>query len=172
MKWIMGLGVGLVGFVAIVVGVGLLLPEKHRASESAHFRISAQQLWEIITNIAAYPTWRNGVSRVEHLPDMNGHPVWKEIDSHDKGIPYETIESIPNKRLVNRIADPKLPFGGTWAFDLETTPEGVTLIITEDGEVYNPIFRFVSRVIIGHTKGIRRYLNDLQIKVSGKKNDA
>jgi len=171
MKWIIGLGVGLVGLVglvAVVVGVGLLLPEKHRASEPARFRIGAQQLWEIITNYGAYPIWRSGVSRVERLPDMNGHPVWKETDSHNEGIPYETVESVPNKRLVKRIADPKLPFGGTWAFDLETTPEGVTLTITEDGEVYNPIFRFVSRFIIGHTKNIHGYLNDLQIKVGGK----
>ena len=167
MKWIVGLGVGLVVLVAVVVGVGLLLPEKHRASESARFRVSAEQLWEVITNFGAYPTWRTGVSSVERLPDMNGHPVWRETDSHNEGIPYETVESVPNKRLTRRIADPKLPFGGTWAFDLETTSVGVTLTITEDGEVYNPIFRFVSRFIIGHVKNIHGYLNDLQTKVTG-----
>ena len=35
MKWVVGVVVGLVGLVAVVVGVGLLLPEKHRVSESA-----------------------------------------------------------------------------------------------------------------------------------------
>ena len=168
MKWLVGLVVGLVALVAVVVGVGLLLPEKHRVSESARFRVSAEQLWEVITNYGAYPTWRSCVSAVERLPDANGHPVWKETDSHSGGIPYETVESVPNKRLVRRIADPKLPFGGTWTLDLEATPEGVALIITEDGEVYNPVFRFVSRFIFGHTKNIHGYLNDLQTKVMGK----
>ncbi|MBI3772122.1 MAG: SRPBCC family protein [Gammaproteobacteria bacterium] len=168
MKWIVGLGVGLVVLVGVVVGIGMLLPEKHRANESARFRVGAEQLWEIITNFGAYPTWRSGVSGVQRLPDMNGHPVWKETDSHNEGISYETVEAVPGKRLVRRIADPNLPFGGTWAFDLEATPEGVTLTITEDGEVYNPIFRFVSRFIIGHTKNIHGYLNDLQTKVAGK----
>ena len=168
MKWVVGLVVGLVGLVAAVVGVGLLLPEKHRASESARFRVGAEQLWEVITNFSAYPTWRSGVSAVERLPDANGHPVWKETDSHSGGIPYETVESVPNERLVRRIADPKLPFGGTWTLDLEATPEGVALTITEDGEVYNPVFRFVSRFIFGHTKNIHGYLSDLQTKVTGK----
>jgi hypothetical protein len=168
MKWVVGLVIGLVGLVAVVVGVGLLLPEKHRASESARFRASPERLWETITDFKAYPTWRGGVSAVEHLPDMNGHPVWKETDAHGEGIPYETVESVPNQRLVRRIADSNLPFGGTWEFVLETAPEGTTLTITENGEVYNPVFRFVSKLIIGHNKNIHGYLNDLQNKVAGK----
>jgi hypothetical protein len=168
MKWIVGLGVGLVAFVGVIVGVGMFLPEKHRASESAHFRAGVEQLWEVITNFTAYPTWRRDISTIERLPDMNGHPVWKELDSHNEGIAYETVDAVPSKRLVRRIADPNLPFGGTWTFELDTTPEGVTLTIIEDGEVYNPIFRFVSRFIIGHTKNIRGYLDDLQARVAEK----
>ncbi len=165
MKWAVAVVVGLVGLVAVVVGVGLLLPKKHRASESARFRVGAEPLWEVITTFGAYPTWRTGISAVERLPERNGHDVWKETDSHHEGIPYETVESVPNKRLVRRIADPTLPFGGTWTFELEPTPEGATLTITEDGEVYNPVFRFVSRFVMGHTKSIHGYLSDLQAKV-------
>lgn len=167
MKWIVGLVVGLVVLVGMVVGVGVFLPEKHRASESARFRVGAEQLWEVITDFGAYPAWRSGVSGVERLTDINGHPVWKETDTHNEGIPYETVDFVPNKRLVRRIADPKLPFGGTWTFDFEAMPEGAKLTITEDGEVYNPIFRFVSRFVIGHTKNIHGYLDDLQTKVGG-----
>lgn len=32
------------------------------------------------------------------------------------------------------------------------------LTVIEDGEVYNPLFRFVSRLIIGHTATIDVYL--------------
>ena len=168
MKWVVRLVVAFVGLVAVVLSVGLLLPEKHRASESARFQVGTEQLWNVVTNFAAYPTWRTGVSAVERLPDMNGHAVWKEIDSHNEGIPYETVESVPHKRLVRRIADPTLPFGGTWTFDFQAAPEGAMLTITEDGEVYNPVFRFVSRFIFGHTKNIHGYLSDLQTKAGGK----
>jgi len=47
----------------------------------------------------------------------------------------------------------------------ETTAEGTLLTITEDDEVYNPIYRFVSRFIIGHTQTIDSYLNDLAIAI-------
>jgi hypothetical protein len=33
--------------------------------------------------------------------------------------------------------------------------------ITEDGEVYNPVFRFVSRFILGHTRTMDFYLRAL-----------
>ena len=168
MKWIIGVCVGLVAIVAVIAGVGLLLPEKHRAYESAQFKVGAEQLWQTLIDFSAYPTWRSGVSGVERIADMNGHPVWKEIYKQGEGIPYETVESVPNKRLLRRIADPNLPFGGSWEFSLEATPGGVTLTITENGEVYNPVYRFVSRFIMGHAKNIHGYLEDLQAKMAIK----
>jgi len=62
---------------------------------------------------------------------------------------------------VTRIADPKLPFGGTWTYELSPAPERTSLRITEDGEVRNPVLRFVSRFVLGHTATIDRYLADL-----------
>jgi hypothetical protein len=35
------------------------------------------------------------------------------------------------------------------------------LRITEQGEVYNPVFRFVSRFVIGQNRTIETYLRDL-----------
>jgi len=37
--------------------------------------------------------------------------------------------------------------------------------ITEDGEVYNPIFRFMSAYVFGHTATIEQYLTDLESRV-------
>ena len=53
--------------------------------------------------------------------------------------------------MVTRIADPHLPFGGTWTYEIAPTETGSTLTITEKGEVYNPVFRFVSRYLQGYT---------------------
>lgn len=38
---------------------------------------------------------------------------------------------------------------------------GSRLTITENGEIYNPVFRFVSRYVIGQTSTIDKYLTDL-----------
>jgi hypothetical protein len=38
---------------------------------------------------------------------------------------------------------------------------GTELTITENGEVYNPLFRFVSRFIMGHAATIEKYQRDV-----------
>ena len=64
--------------------------------------------------------------------------------------------------LVTRIADTGLAFGGSWTFALQPAASGTRLSITENGEVYNPLFRVMSRFVFGHTATIDRYLGDLQ----------
>jgi len=75
---------------------------------------------------------------------------------------YEIVEDVPAQRLVSRIADKSLPYGGSWTYVLEAVPEGTRLTITENGEVYNPIFRFLSKFVFGHTKTMDDYLASLQ----------
>jgi hypothetical protein len=60
---------------------------------------------------------------------------------------------------VSRIADPNLPFGGTWTFEITPAPGGARLRITEDGEIYNPLFRFMARFIFGYEGTINGYLS-------------
>ncbi len=60
-------------------------------------------------------------------------------------MPLETLESVPNERLVRKIANPKAPFGGTWTYELQLADGGCRLTNTERGEIYNPIFRLASR---------------------------
>jgi hypothetical protein len=47
-------------------------------------------------------------------------------------------------------------------------PEGsvTRLTITERGVVYNPVFRFASRFIIGHAGSIEQYLAALEGRIS------
>jgi hypothetical protein len=76
-------------------------------------------------------------------------------------VTYRVVESAPPRRLITRIADQHLPYGGTWTYDLTPDGSGTRLTITENGEVYNPIFRFVSRFIVGHTSMMETVLRDL-----------
>jgi len=75
------------------------------------------------------------------------------------------LEDTAPTRLVVRIADPKLPFGGTWSYDIAPAAGGGSeLRITENGEIRNVIFRFMSRFILGYTATIETYLRDLGAK--------
>jgi uncharacterized protein YndB with AHSA1/START domain len=150
------------GLVVLVVAVGALLPARHRAARMVVLRHSPAEIWAVITDYPAAPQWRSDVVRVERRPDQGGDPVWAEVDRHGQSIPYVTVDRDPERRLVRKIADERLPFGGTWTFELAAQPDGGTRVtITERGEVRNPIFRFVSRFVIGHGALMERYLRSL-----------
>jgi hypothetical protein len=71
-------------------------------------------------------------------------------------------------RFVRGISTEKTPYSGSWTFYLQ--PQGgVTLVrITENGQVSNPVFRFMSRFVFGHTRTIDIYLRELG-KATGQK---
>jgi uncharacterized protein YndB with AHSA1/START domain len=164
MKWVLIILAVIVALVVVIVAIGFLLPVKHVATRSARFDKPAEKVFLALTEVEKFPEWRPSVERVEVLPPNGTHPRFREIGS-DGTILFETDSVIPNQRLVNRIADPSLPFGGRWIYDL-TSEGGLTrLTITEEGEVYNPVFRFVSRFIMGHTRTIDRFLSDLQTRL-------
>jgi hypothetical protein len=78
------------------------------------------------------------------------------------------MESIPPQRLVTRIADAKLPYGGSWTFDIVPNGNSCVLTVTENGEVYNPLFRFISRFVIGHTASLDAYVKSLNAKLASQ----
>ncbi len=163
LKWIVVIIVVLGGAVGLVALLGSLLPVEHTVEQSARFQQSPQQVWEVI---AGPPTWRPDVEKYEELPPQDGHRRWREYGSEGQKMTYEVIESDPPQKLVTRIADPHLPFGGTWTYVIMPTASGSTLTIVENGEVYNPIFRFLSRYIMGYTATMQRYMKALEAKLN------
>jgi hypothetical protein len=71
--------------------------------------------------------------------------------------------------LVTRVVEGQ-PFGGTWTYRIAPAPGGSELTITEDGEVYNVVFRFMSRFVFGHYATLDAYLKDVNTRsmVEGK----
>lgn len=151
----------LVGLVLLVTLIGWTLPVKHRVTREAVLTVPAETLFALIATPLDFPKWRTGVKSVEILPSVGGLPSWVEHSS-DGNITFAVTRSVPGVELVTTIADKRLPFGGSWTYELIPAGALTTLRITEDGEVYNPIFRFLSRFVFGHAATIERYLKDVQ----------
>jgi ribosome-associated toxin RatA of RatAB toxin-antitoxin module len=148
----------LAGVALFVTAIGYALPQNHVAAKDALLPAGPQELFERITDVARYPEWRRDVSAVEVV---SREPLtWRERSGGDT-ITYEVVERTAPSRLVVRIADPELPFGGTWTYDLRAEGQGTRLTITERGEVYNPVFRFMSRFVFGHAASIETMLEAL-----------
>ncbi len=163
MKWVI-LIVGSLVFAAVVMAaVGAMLPVKHQASRKARFRKPAEAIYAVI---AGSPDWRPDVKASGALPGANGRKRWWEQDSHGKKITFELVEDSRPVRRVTRIADEKLPYGGTWTIEVApVAPDESEVRVTEDGEVYNVIFRFMSRFIFGYYGSVDAYLKNLGAKL-------
>lgn len=150
----------LVLIVVVVLLIGWSLPVAHRATREATYRATPAEVFSLITDLKAFPRWRPSVKQVEVLPPADGRPQFREIGKNGS-ILFQIDSSLPDQRLVTRIADRSLPFGGKWVYELTPRGDSTTLRITEEGEVYNLVFRFVSRFVIGHTATIDEYLRDV-----------
>ena len=169
MKWALRVLRIVVASIATVFLIGSLLPKQHTATRAARFRQQPETVWSAITDYSKFPEWRKGVTRVEALPSANGKPSWREFDKYGHSLPFEIVDSKPPQHLVTRIAGPNLPFGGTWNYELTPVADGSTVLrITENGEVRNVFFRFVSRFFMGYTKTMEDYLNALGEKFGEK----
>jgi uncharacterized protein YndB with AHSA1/START domain len=155
------IGVGaVVALVLSIAIVGWVLPVRHRATVARTYQASPAALFGLITDVSSFPSWRREVAGIEVLPAESGHARWRERTKSGPPITYLVERSIPERLVVARIADTTLPFGGAWTYELIPGGEGATTLrITEDGEVYNPIFRFVSRFVMGHDATIKQYLS-------------
>ena|SRR5581483_1017857 len=127
MKWLWIVPLGLAVAFAAMIAWGGMLPVAHTATRQARFRKPVETLWSAVT---------------------------REKTFREDNVNYEVTESLPPHRLTTRIADKNLPYGGSWTYEISPADGGSILRITENGEVYNPFFRFVSKYIMGHTATI------------------
>ena len=158
MKWVYLIGGGLVLLGAIVALIGAMLPRDHHATRQARYR---QKPEAIYFTLAGPSDWRSDIKAFGNLPDRDGRKQWWEQDSHGHRVTYELLEDKMPSRRVTRIAEKNLPFGGTWTIEIAPAPEGSVVRVTEDGEIYNVIFRFVARFFFGYTASIEGLLRDL-----------
>lgn len=162
LQWFLVVTAAAAFFVFLAFLVGRLLPEGHVARVSARVAGSPEEVWEAMTAPEAFPRWRPGVEEVEVLERDSGEPVrWTERGTAGS-MTLEVTERRPGERLVLRIADDELPFGGTWTYQLEPEGGGTRVRITEEGEIHNPFFRFLARFVLGYEATMRDYLEGLE----------
>lgn len=136
MRWVLYVGAAIALIVLLVVVIGAMLPKAHSASRMARFPLPPGALHALI---------------LQQISEPQEHAV--RVDRNE-----------PPSLLVTRIVGEKLPFGGTWTYRIAAAPGGSDLTITEDGEVYNPVFRFMSRFVFGHFATMDAFLGNLKAR--------
>jgi hypothetical protein len=150
----------------VVLTLGALQPRNHTVSATIVINAPQVVVWQRIENVQTQPNWRSGLTAVKMLPSEDGHTCWEETSSFGKMPLCEVLAAAPSTRIV-RIADPNLPYGGLWTYELSpglapTDPNSTILKITENGFTGPWFYRFVGHYIFQEDTQIKRYEADLQ----------
>ena len=164
MKWIFRFLIAFAALVAVAWIIGMSLPQNHTVSRSARFAAAPETIWATLVDVSSYPEWRSGVDTVILLDGTENRLAWQESMGGDR-LSFDADTTQRPKHLQSRITDTGIEFGGSWDYVIEPDGEGTRLTITENGEVYSPLFRFMSRYVMGHGSTIERYLSDLAARL-------
>jgi uncharacterized membrane protein len=164
MKTILIIIISLAGLLGLLLGIAALigsrLPIAHVATRSILLHRPSDEVYKLVRDVDKSPTWRPDVKSVDLLGEPNGKLNYRE---HGKqgDVTYELTEDVAGERIVTRILDQDLGYSGTWTIVFTPESGGTRVRITENGEVSNLMFRFMSRYIFGHSSTIDGYLTSL-----------
>ena len=164
MKLLLFIVIGVIAGIALLGGVialiGSRLPQNHTASRSLLLHQSPEQVYAVVRDFASAPAWRSDVKRID-VHQRPGEPVRFLEEGKNGKVNFELVEDIPSRRMVTRILDTDLGYSGKWTYVFTPESGGTRVTITEDGEVSNVLFRFMSRYVFGHTATLDGYLISL-----------
>lgn len=146
----------LAALVAVVAAIGAMLPRQHTATRSIVVRRPIADVRAVIRDFASMPSWRSDVRQVDLIDATHFREHGKQ-----GAVTYEIVED-RSDRIVTRIADRDLDYTGSWTYRLEPEDDATRVAITEDGDVGNVVFRFMSRYVFSNAATIEAYLSALR----------
>ena len=150
-----------IALAVLVIGlIGSRLPKHHSVSRSVLIHKSPAEVYALARDFESMPKWRSDVRSVTVNATPEGRVHFREDGKHGS-VNYELVEDVPGQRMATRITDTDLGYAGKWTYVFAAEGPNTRLSITEDGEVSNVIFRFLSRYAFGQTATIDSYLNSL-----------
>lgn len=158
MRWLLWTVGAFAAIVAGVYGIGWMLPMEHVARVERVIAKPLDQVAGRIRDVGAYEKWR--AVRVEILSEEEGRTRYRETSGEDT-ITFDLVEAAASRRFTSTIVDKDLPFEGSWRIDLEAKGEGTLVAIEERGRVKDPLYRFLSQFVFGHTAAMEAYLDAL-----------
>ena len=142
MKWVIWIVVALVSVVGVIGLVGFFLPVGHEASRSLDINTPPDRAFALLADVDNYLKWWSGAT-----------------------VKSEVVERVPPSKIVTRVVG-ETQFGGNWTIDITPIESGSRITITERGEVYNVVFRTLSRFVFGHTATMESCLEAVRKRLS------
>jgi uncharacterized membrane protein len=153
---VLAIGLG----VLLIALIGSRLPKEHSATRSVLLHQTPDKIYALTRDFASMPKWRADVRGVQITNGPDGRVRFREEGKHG-AVNYELEKDEPGRLMVTRILDRDLGYSGKWTYVFTQEGSNTRVTITEDGEVSNVLFRFLSKYAFGHTATLDSYLTSL-----------
>jgi Polyketide cyclase / dehydrase and lipid transport len=142
--------------------IGRTIPIGHVTAASIDLRQPPEVVWDLLDDVASYPSWSR-ISKVERLPDQDGHAVWRQHFGRNSVVTHITASRKP-AIIEHTIADDAQYFSGLWIYELLPREGGCTLTLTERGEIHVAIPRFMMKHVVDPAQYLRGQLRSIAEK--------
>lgn len=150
----------IVGLVALVLVVGLMLPEKREFVRTATFRSQPEKVFQIVTDVKNQTSWRRDVQDIVVIDEA----TWTEIPRRGTAITFRTRRKVENQSFEIEIIGPE-NFNGYWVGTFERIPTGTKVVFKEVIAIANPFLRVVSSLFVDLDKTMDVYMMNLKTKL-------
>ncbi len=153
----------MVGMFVVLGGAylfGRRLPREHVVTSTIVLVAPVDTVFNLMRNIEASPQWWSDVKAVERI---TGAPKesWREDLGAMGSIEIEVTSVSPGRAMTVTILNAEEQgWGGTWYYEIDNTPSGTEVTITEEGFVDSPVFRTLMQ-LRGKYRTIDSYLSSL-----------
>lgn len=171
MRVILYIILALVGLVLLLSGglgiVGSMLPATHTASMSVEVGKPRAEVWRLVDDVNGFPSWLPGITKVEMMPERNGHRTFRQTQGRNSFVLEETVKREPE--IVTRtIADDNKMFSGSWEHTFEELSDGRTRVtLKETGTVPSPIPRAMMKLLVGYDYYLKQFGKSLRAECGG-----
>jgi len=158
-------GILVLTFVAMF-GTGYLLPARRATVRSKHFDASAEQVWTIADGP---PDWMPNVRKYRALPSTGAHRRWQVTSPAGQRAALVITEEEAPTSLATRIESGNPPYVRSWTYRIIGNTDGCKVTITETREIYSPLFRFISRFVLGSGAAVDEQMRALERRIGEKR---
>lgn len=139
---------------------GRRLPREHVVTSSIVLVAPGDTVFRLMRNFEAAASWWSDVKAVERITGASGES-WREDMGAMGAVELEVTSVTPGSAMeVTILNSESQGWGGTWYFEVNDTPSGTEVTITEEGFVDSPIFRTLMQ-LRGKHRTIDSYLSSL-----------
>ena len=154
----------IVAFLLLVAGlaysIGLSIPAHQTHTRSITLKQTPDAIFARLSDLSKMPAWSRNLEKVEMLPPIDGKETTHQTFKGNMAMTVVTHESVPPRRLVRSVVDDKKIFEGSWEYDITPTADGSQIVLTENSEMQNALFRLMTK-IFGQTKYMDEHLEDI-----------